>query len=165
MTAGDAQHYALPLIDFSFSVDSTWQVMPATWGIQNFWYFQFARMNDSLTGSIIVRLHQFKRMGNYISFNEHLQAVSHIELNKHKRDSWITSTTDSVDGWWVNYGYFEQEPNPTYAIAFKPIVPGPDENGVVIQLILPTEAGKFEETLRAEDCLEAVLESIKIDIE
>jgi hypothetical protein len=116
-----AQYYAMPEIDFSFNLSYDWQVRMPEFGKQNFNYYEAARYTDDSTGSVLLKIHPFKRKGAYISVKEQRQAQEFINVQLAKRDSWKTQLEAEVEGWAVNYGIYEQEPRP-YIIAHKLIL-------------------------------------------
>jgi len=76
-----------------------------------------------------------------------------------KRDSWVTESKDTVDGWWVNYGRYEQEPW-DFIIAHKLITRDTSENSLVLELQMQCEENTF--SLGQEPCLDEIIKSFKI---
>ena len=154
-----AQYYALPNIDFSFNLDYDWQVRMPTFAKQNFHYYEAARINDACTNSILLKVTPFKREGAYISVKEQFNALTYRSLLLAKRDSWITESRDSVDGWQVQYGRYEQEPW-DFIIAHRLITRDTNENSILLELQMQCPADSF--SLSNERCLESVVNSFKI---
>jgi len=154
-----AQYYALPNIDFSFNLDYDWQVRMPTFAKQNFHYYEAARINDAGTNSILLKVTPFKREGAYISVKEQFNALTYRSLLLAKRDSWITESRDSVDGWQVQYGRYEQEPW-DFIIAHRLITRDTNENSILLELQMQCPADSF--SLSNERCLESVVNSFKI---
>lgn len=154
-----AQYYALPNIDFSFNLDYDWQVRMPTFAKQNFHYYEAARINDAGTNSILLKVTPFKREGAYISVKEQFNALTYRSLLLAKRDSWMTESRDSVDGWQVQYGRYEQEPW-DFIIAHRLITRDTNENSILLELQMQCPADSF--SLSNERCLESVVNSFKI---
>ena len=154
-----AQYYALPSIDFSFNLDYSWQVRMPEFAKQNFYYYEAARINDAKTNSILLRVSPFKRQGAYISVNEQSQALINRSIVMAARDSWVTESKDTVDGWWVNYGRYEQEPW-DYVIAHKLISRDTLMNSVLLELQMQCPADSF--STKNERCLDEVIRSFKV---
>lgn len=154
-----AQYYALPNIDFSFKLDYDWQVRMPTFAKQNFHYYEAARINDAGTNSILLKVTPFKREGAYISVKEQFNALAYRSLLLAKRDSWMTESRDSVDGWQVQYGRYEQEPW-DFVIAHRLITRDTNENSILLELQMQCPADSFN--LSNERCLESVVNSFKI---
>lgn len=154
-----AQYYALPNIDFSFNLDYDWQVRMPTFAKQNFYYYEAARINDAGTNSILLKVTPFKREGAYISVKEQFNALTYRSLLLAKRDSWMTESRDSVDGWQVQYGRYEQEPW-DFIIAHRLITRDTNENSILLELQMQCPADSF--SLSNERCLESVVNSFKI---
>ena len=154
-----AQYYGLPIIDFSFNLSYDWQVRMPEFAKQNFYYYQTSRANDDSTGSIRLTVKPFKRQGSYVSVSQQSQALVGLTINAAKRDSWVTEQIDTVDSWWVHYGYYEQEPK-DFVIAHKLIVRDSTSNGLMIELQMDCEPGMF--TTKNERCLQEIERSFKI---
>jgi hypothetical protein len=154
-----AQYYALPTIDFSFSLDYNWQVRMPEFAKQNFYYYEAARVNDAETNSILLRVMPFKRQGAYISVSEQSNALIYRSVTMAARDSWVTERKDTVDGWWVNYGRYEQEPW-DFVIAHKLVMRDTLSNSILLELQMQCPADSF--SLKQEKCLDEVIESFKV---
>lgn len=154
-----AQYYALPSIDFSFNLDYSWQVRMPEFAKQNFYYYEAARVNDAETNSILLRVAPFKRQGAFISVSEQSQALINRSIVMAARDSWVTESKDTVDGWWVNYGRYEQEPW-DYVIAHKLISRDTLMNSVLLELQMQCPADSF--STKNERCLDEVIRSFKV---
>ena len=154
-----SQYFGLPVIDFIFAVNDSWSIKMPEWGVQNFSYYEIARYNDDSSGSILIKIHPFKRVGSYVSVNEQTQAQEFINLQFARRDSWKTLKKDTVEDWLVNYGYYEQEPFP-YIIAHKLMLRDTLNNGLFLELQMPCPMDSF--ALSNQSCLDAVVESFKI---
>lgn len=154
-----AQYYSLPEIEFSFKLDYEWQIKLPVFAQQNFYYYHAARMNQAGTNSILLKVLPLRRKGAYISISEQCQAIIHRNLSLAKQDSWITESKDSVEGWWVNFGRYEQEPW-DYIIAHKIITKDTTENSLLLELQMQCEANVF--SLKNEQCLEEIINSFKI---
>lgn len=154
-----AQYYALPVIDFSFNLSKDWKVRMPEFAKQNFYYYQCARVNDDSTGSVLLTIKPFKRQGAYISVQEQVGALINFSTQKEVKDSWITEIKDTVDGWWLQYGRYEQEPK-DYVIAHKLIMPDSLKNSLLLQLQMDCEPGKFD--TKNERCFDEVERSINI---
>ncbi|MGB1266515.1 MAG: hypothetical protein ACPG5D_00350 [Schleiferiaceae bacterium] len=154
-----AQYYSLPEIEFRFKLDYEWQIKLPVFAQQNFYYYQAARMNKAETNSILLKVLPLRRKGAYTTVSEHCQAIVQTNLSLAKRDSWVTESKDTVDGWWVNYGRYEQEPW-DFIIAHKLITRDTSENSLVLELQMQCEANTF--SLRHEPCLEEIINSFQI---
>ena len=154
-----AQYYSLPEIEFRFKLDYEWQIKLPVFAQQNFYYYQAARMNNAETNFILLKVLPLRRKGAYTTVSEHCQAIVHTNLSLAKRDSWVTESKDTVDGWWVNYGRYEQEPW-DFIIAHKLITRDTSENSLVLELQMQCEANTF--SLKQEPCLDEIINSFKI---
>lgn len=154
-----AQYYSLPEIEFRFKLDYEWEIKLPVFAQQNFYYYQAARMNKAETNSILLKVLPLRRKGAYTTVSEHCQAIAQTNLSLAKRDSWVTESKDTVDGWWVNYGRYEQEPW-DFIIAHKLITRDTSENSLVLELQMQCEAHTF--SLRHEPCLEEIINSFQI---
>lgn len=156
----ECQLYSMPPIDMEFHTGDQWVVKTAELARQNFYYFEAARLNDDSTGSVLLRMRHFKRVGSYIGVDEQLSATMQHSLSLQTRDSWITESTDSVDGFFVRYGRYEQEPERPYVFAHHLILPDSTENGILLELLMPCEANNFG--IKKEQCLEEIISTIHI---
>lgn len=154
-----AQYYALPNIEFSFSLDYDWQVRMPEFAKQNHYYYQMARLNDAGTNSILLTVKPFKREGAYISISEQSRAMIYHTLQAAKRDSWVSESQDTVDGWWVDYGRYQQEPW-DYVIAHKLIARDTTTNSLLLELQMQCPPNSF--ATKNERCLDQVIRSFKI---
>ena len=154
-----AQYYSLPEIEFRFKLDYEWQIKLPVFAQQNFYYYQAARMNKAETNSILLKVLPLRRKGAYTTVSEHCQAIVHTNLSLAKRDSWVTESKDTVDGWWVNYGRYEQEPW-DFIIAHKLLSRDTSENSLVLELQMQCEANAF--SLTQEPCLDEIINSFRI---
>ena len=154
-----AQYYSLPEIEFRFKLDYEWQIKLPVFAQQNFYYYQAARMNKAETNSILLKVLPLRRKGSYTTVSEHCQAIVQTNLSLAKRDSWVTESKDTVDGWWVNYGRYEQEPW-DFIIAHKLITRDTSENSLMLELQMQCEENTF--SLRQEPCLDEIIQSFKI---
>ena len=75
------------------------------------------------------------------------------------RDSWVTERKDTVDGWCVNYGRYEQEPW-DFVIAHKLVMRDTLSNSILLELQMQCPADSF--SLKQEKCLDEVIESFKV---
>lgn len=158
----DAQYYALPNIDFTFTLDRNWQVREPQFGKQNLSYYEIARYNHDSTGSVLIKVHPFKREGAYTEKSNQLRAQLQWDFHFHVRDSWVTRSKDTVGDWWVEYGIYEQEPDRPHAIAHTLIQRDTLTNGLLLEMILPMEEGNFD--LDVEPCLSNVISSFEIHL-
>ena len=154
-----AQYYSLPEIEFRFKLDYEWQIKLPVFAQQNFYYYQAAKMNKAETNSILLKVLPLRRKGSYTTVSEHCQAIIHTNLSLAIRDSWVTESRDTVGGWWVNYGRYEQEPW-DFIIAHKLITRDTSENSLVLELQMQCEANTF--SLKQEPCLDEIISSFKI---
>jgi hypothetical protein len=154
-----SQYYSLPEIDFSFKLDYEWQIRLPVFAQQNFYYYQAAKMNKAETNSILLKVLPLRRKGSYTTVSEHCQAIIHTNLSLAMRDSWITESRDTVEGWWVNYGRYEQEPW-DFIIAHKLVSRDTNENSLILELQMQCTADAF--SLRQEPCLNEIISSFKI---
>jgi len=154
-----SQYFGLPIIDFTFSVNDSWSIKMPEWGVQNFSYYEIARYNDDSSGSILIKIHPFRREGSYITINEQTKAQEHINTQFAKRESWKTLKSDTIANWMVQYGIYEQEPIP-YVIAHKLMLRDTLSNGLFLELQMPCPMDSF--ALDRQSCLDAVMESFKI---
>ena len=154
-----AQYYALPPIDFSFSLSYDYLVRMPEFGKQNFNYYEVARYNDDSTGSVLIKVHPFKRQGAYISMAEQRTAQIMMDIQKAKRDSWVTEKNDTLEEWFITYGRYEQDPE-DYIIGHKLIMRDSLNNGLLLELQMPCPKDSF--SLKREKCLEEVVRSFKV---
>ena len=99
-------------------------------------------MNKAETNSILLKVLPLRRKGAHTTVSEHCQAIVHTNLSLAKRDSWVTESKDTIDGWWVNYGRYEQEPW-DFIIAHKLITRDTSENSLVLELQMQCEENTF----------------------
>ncbi len=156
-----AQYYALPPIDFSFNLSYDYLVRMPEFGKQNFNYYEVARYNDDSTGSILLKVHPFKRQGAYISMAEQCTAQIMMDIQKAKRDSWVTEKNDTLEEWFITYGHYEQDPE-DYIIGHKLIMRDSLNNGLLLELQMPCPKDSF--SLNREKCLEQVVHSFKVHL-
>ena len=154
-----AQYYALPPIDFSFNLSYDYLVRMPEFGKQNFNYYEVARYNDDSTGSVLLKVHPFKRLGAYISVQEQRTALIMKDLQIARRDSWVTEKIDTVDQWYITYGRYEQDPE-DYIIGHTLIMRDSLSNGLLLELQMPCPTDSFD--LKREKCLEGVVHSFKV---
>lgn len=154
-----AQYYALPPIDFSFNLSYDYLVRMPQFGKQNFNYYEVARYNDDSTGSVLLKVHPFKRQGAYISVKEQCTALIMKDLQIARRDSWVTEKIDTVDQWYITYGRYEQDPE-DYIIGHTLIMRDSLSNGLLLELQMPCPTDSFD--LKREKCLEGVVHSFKV---
>jgi hypothetical protein len=154
-----AQYYALPPIDFSFNLSYDYLVRMPEFGKQNFNYYEVARYNDDSTGSVLLKVHPFKRQGAYISVKEQRTALIMKDLQIARRDSWVTEKIDTVDQWYITYGRYEQDPE-DYIIGHTLIMRDSLSNGLLLELQMPCPIDSFD--LKREKCLEEVVHSFKV---
>jgi hypothetical protein len=156
-----AQYYALPVIDFSFNLGREWEVRMPQFGMQNFHYYEAARINDAQNGSVLLRVKPFKREGSYTTITEHTSALVYHSLLNAKRESWRTEKTDTVAGWWVNYGRYEQEPV-DFAIAHYLIERDTSKNSLLLELQMQCPPDSF--STKNERCLDEVIRSFNVHL-
>ena len=154
-----AQYYALPPIDFSFNLSYDYLVRMPEFGKQNFNYYEVARYNDDSTGSVLLKVHPFKRQGAYISVQEQRTALIMKDLQIARRDSWVTEKIDTVDQWYITYGRYEQDPE-DYIIGHTLIMRDSLSNGLLLELQMPCPKDSFD--LKREKCLDEVIHSFKV---
>lgn len=154
-----AQYYALPPIDFSFNLSYDYLVRMPEFGKQNFNYYEVARYNDDSTGSVLLKVHPFKRQGTYISAQEQRTALIMKDLQIARRDSWVTEKIDTVDQWYITYGRYEQDPE-DYIIGHTLIMRDSLSNGLLLELQMPCPKDSFD--LKREKCLDEVVHSFKV---
>ena len=154
-----AQYYALPPIDFSFNLSYDYLVRMPEFGKQNFNYYEVARYNDDSTGSVLLKVHPFKRQGAYISVQEQRTALIMKDLQIARRDSWVTEKIDTVDQWYITYGRYEQDPE-DYIIGHTLIMRDSLSNGLLLELQMPCPRDSFD--LKREKCLDEVVHSFKV---
>ena len=154
-----AQYYALPPIDFSFNLSYDYLVRMPEFGKQNFNYYEVARYNDDSTGSVLLKVHPFKRQGVFISVAEQRNAQIMMDLQKAKRDSWVTEKDDTLDDWYISYGRYQQDPE-DYIIGHTLIMRDSMNNGLLLELQMPCSTDSFY--LEREKCLEEVVRSFKV---
>ena len=154
-----AQFYSLPEIEFRFKLNYDWQIKLPVFAQQNFYYYQAARINKAETNSILLKVLPLRRKRAYTTVSEHCQAIVQTNLSLAKRDSWVTESKDTVDGWWVNFGRYEQKPW-DFIIAHKLITRDTSENSLVLELQMQCDANSF--SLKQEPCLEEIIKSFKI---
>lgn len=154
-----AQYYALPPIDFSFNLSYDYLVRMPEFGKQNFNYYEVARYNDDSTGSVLLKVHPFKRQGAYISVQEQRTALIMKDLQIARRDSWVTEKIDTVDQWYITYGRYEQDPE-DYIIGHTLIMRDSLSNGLLLELQMPCPKDSFD--LKREKCLDEVVHSFKV---
>ena len=154
-----AQYYALPPIDFSFNLSYDYLVRMPEFGKQNFNYYEVARYNDDSTGSVLLKVHPFKRQGAYISVQEQRTALILKDLQIARRDSWVTEKIDTVDQWYITYGRYEQDPE-DYIIGHTLIMRDSLSNGLLLELQMPCPKDSFD--LKREKCLDEVVHSFKV---
>ena len=158
----DAQYYSMPKIDFTFSLHDGWEVRTPAFGKQNLSYYEIARYNDDTTGSVLIKIHPFKREGAYTRRDEQIRAQMFWNFHFHERDSWVTQSKDTIDGWWVHYGIYEQEPERPHVIAHTLLQRDTLTNGLLLELIMPCTPGNF--ALSNEHCLTSVIDGFKIHL-
>ena len=154
-----AQYYALPPIDFSFNLSYDYLVRMPEFGKQNFNYYEVARYNDDSTGSVLLKVHPFKRQGAFVSVAEQRTAQIMMDLQKAKRDSWVTDKNDTLDKWFIAYGRYQQDPE-DYIIGHTVIMRDSMSNGLLLELQMPCPTDSFD--LEREKCLEEVFRSFKV---
>jgi hypothetical protein len=154
-----AQYYALPPIDFSFNLSYDYLVRMPEFGKQNFNYYEVARYNDDSTGSVLLKVHPFKRQGAFVSVAEQRTAQIMMDLQKAKRDSWVTDKNDTLDKWFIAYGRYQQDPE-DYIIGHTVIMRDSMSNGLLLELQMPCPTDSFD--LEREKCLEEVVRSFKV---
>jgi hypothetical protein len=128
-------------------------------GKQNFNYYEVARYNDDSTGSVLLKVHPFKRQGVFISVAEQRNAQIMMDLQKAKRDSWVTEKDDTLDDWYISYGRYQQDPE-DYIIGHTLIMRDSMNNGLLLELQMPCPTDSFY--LEREKCLEEVVRSFKV---
>nr|MCH9809603.1 hypothetical protein [Bacteroidota bacterium] len=148
-------------IDFSFSLSYDYLVRMPEFGKQNFNYYEVARYNDDSTGSVLIKVHPFKRQGAYISMAEQRTAQIMMDIQKAKRDSWVTEKNDTLEEWFITYGRYEQDPE-DYIIGHKLIMRDSLNNGLLLELQMPCPKDSF--SLKREKCLERVVHSFKVHL-
>ena len=154
-----AQYYALPPIDFSFKLSYDYLVRMPEFGKQNFNYYEVARYNDDSTGSLLLKVHPFNRQGAFITEDEQLTAHIMMDLQKSKRDSWVTEKDDTLNDWYISYGRYQQDPE-DYIIGHTLIMRDSMSNGLLLELQMPCPTDSFR--LEREKCLEEVVRSFKV---
>ena len=128
-------------------------------GKQNFNYYEVARYNDDSTGSVLLKVHPFKRQGAYISVQEQRTALIMKDLQIARRDSWVTEKIDTVDQWYITYGRYEQDPE-DYILGHTLIMRDSLSNGLLLELQMPCPKDSFD--LKREKCLDEVVHSFKV---
>ena len=154
-----AQYYALPPIDFSFNLSYDYLVRMPEFSKQNCNYYEVARYNDDSTGSVLLKVHPFKRQGVFISVAEQRNAQIMMDLQKAKRDSWVTEKDDTLDDWYISYGRYQQDPE-DYIIGHTLIMRDSMNNGLLLELQMPCSTDSFY--LEREKCLQEVVRSFKV---
>jgi hypothetical protein len=104
-------------------------------------------------------VHPFKRQGVFISVAEQRNAQIMMDLQKAKRDSWVTEKDDTLDDWYISYGRYQQDPE-DYIIGHTLIMRDSMNNGLLLELQMPCPTDSFY--LEREKCLEEVVRSFKV---